>query len=34
MVIGAEPHCFRVRLENRRFFDPTYYRKVRSKFTW
>jgi hypothetical protein len=32
MVVGAEPHCFGVRLENERFFDPTYYKKPRDKF--
>jgi hypothetical protein len=34
MVVGAEPQCFRVRLENERFLDPTYCKKPRSKFTW
>jgi hypothetical protein len=24
MVIGTEPHCFRMRLENEKFLDPTY----------
>jgi hypothetical protein len=33
MVIGAELHCFRVRLENGRFLDPTYCKKARNKFT-
>jgi hypothetical protein len=34
MVIGAEPHCFGVRLKNRRFLDLTYCKKPRSKFVW
>jgi hypothetical protein len=24
MVIGAEPHCFGMRLQNEKFLDPTY----------
>jgi hypothetical protein len=34
MVIGAKPHYFRMRLENERFLDPTYYKKPRSKLIW
>jgi hypothetical protein len=34
MVIGAEPRCFRVRLGNGRFLDPTYGKKPRDKFVW
>jgi hypothetical protein len=34
MVIGAEPCCFGVRLENRRFLDLAYCKKLRSKFVW
>jgi hypothetical protein len=34
MIIGAELHCFGVRLENGRFLAPTYYKKPRSKFAW
>jgi hypothetical protein len=32
MVVGAELRCFGVRLENRRFLDPTYCKKPRDKF--
>jgi hypothetical protein len=32
MDVDVRLHCFRVRLENRRFLDPTYYKKPRSKF--
>jgi hypothetical protein len=31
MVIGVEPHCFGVRLENGRFLDPTYCKKLKDK---
>jgi hypothetical protein len=34
MVIDAELHCFGMRLENGSFFDPTYYKKPKSKFVW
>jgi hypothetical protein len=34
MVVGVELHCFGVRLGNGRFLDPTYYKNLRSKFTW
>jgi hypothetical protein len=34
MVVGVELHCFGVRLENRRFLDPTFYKKSKSKFVW
>jgi hypothetical protein len=34
MVVGAELHCFGMRLENERFSDLTYQKKLRSKFTW
>jgi hypothetical protein len=34
MVVGAEPRCFGVRRENGRFSDPTYCKKLRSKFAW
>jgi hypothetical protein len=34
MVIGVEPHCFRMILENGKFLDPTYYRMPRDKFGW
>jgi hypothetical protein len=34
MVIDDEPHYFGMRLENRRFLDPTYYKKLRSKSVW
>jgi hypothetical protein len=32
MVVGVELRCFGVRLENRRFLDPTFYKKSRGKF--
>jgi hypothetical protein len=32
MVVGAEPCCFEVRLENRRFLDLTYCKKLRDEF--
>jgi hypothetical protein len=32
--VGAEPHCFGVRLQSKRFLDLTYYKKTRSKFAW
>jgi hypothetical protein len=31
---GVELHCFGVRPENRKFLDPTYCMKPRSKFIW
>jgi hypothetical protein len=34
MVVGVKPYYFRMRLENERFLDPTYYKKPRSKFAW
>jgi hypothetical protein len=34
MVIGAKLCYFGMRLENRRFSDPTFYKKLRSKFAW
>jgi hypothetical protein len=34
MVMGVELRCFRVRLENGRFLDPTFCKKPRSKFVW
>jgi hypothetical protein len=34
MVEGAEPHCFRMRLRNEKFLDPTYCKKPRDKFVW
>jgi hypothetical protein len=34
MVVGAKPHCFGVRLGNRRFLDSTFGKRPRSKFTW
>jgi hypothetical protein len=34
MVVGVELHCFRVRLENGRFLDLTFCKKLRSKFVW
>jgi hypothetical protein len=34
MVEGIEPHCFGVRLEKRRFSDPTFCKKLRIKFVW
>jgi hypothetical protein len=34
MVVGAELCCYGVRLENGRFSDLTYCKKLRSKFTW
>jgi hypothetical protein len=32
MVVGAEPQCFGMRLENGRFLDSTYCRKSIDKF--
>jgi hypothetical protein len=32
MVIGAELHCFGVKLENERFLDLTFCKKPRNKF--
>jgi hypothetical protein len=34
MVVGAELHCFGVRLENRRFSNPIFHKRPRSKFIW
>jgi hypothetical protein len=34
MVVGVELCCFRMRLENRRFLDLTFYKKLKSKFAW
>jgi hypothetical protein len=34
MDIGVELRCFGMRLENERFSDPTYCKKLRSKFVW
>jgi hypothetical protein len=34
MVEGTKPHCLGMRLENRRFLDPTYCKKSRDKFVW
>jgi hypothetical protein len=34
MDIGVELYCFGMRLENRRFLEPTYSKKPRSKFAW
>jgi hypothetical protein len=34
MVVGVEPHCFRVKRVNERFLDLTYYKKSRDKFIW
>jgi hypothetical protein len=34
MVVDAEPRCFGMRLENGRFFVPTFYKMPRSKFEW
>jgi hypothetical protein len=34
MVVDAEPHCFRMRLENRRFSVSMFCKKPRSKFVW
>jgi hypothetical protein len=34
MVVGVELHYFGMRLENGRFSDLTYYKKLRSKFAW
>jgi hypothetical protein len=34
MVIGVEPHCFGVWLENGRFSVLTFCKKPRSKFVW
>jgi hypothetical protein len=32
MVVGAEAHYFGVRLENRRFLNLTFCKKLRDKF--
>jgi hypothetical protein len=34
MDVDVEPRCFKVRLENERFSDPTYCKRPRSKFIW
>jgi hypothetical protein len=34
MDVDVEPHCFGMRLENERFNDPTYCKKMRIKFVW
>jgi hypothetical protein len=34
MDVDAELHCFGMRLENERFSDLTYYKRLRSKFIW
>jgi hypothetical protein len=34
MVVGVELRCFGMRLENGRFLDPIFYKKLRSKFAW
>jgi hypothetical protein len=34
MDVGVELRCFRMRLENKRFSDLTYCKKLRSKFVW
>jgi hypothetical protein len=34
MDVDVELRCFGMRLDNRRFLDPTYYNKLRSKFVW
>jgi hypothetical protein len=28
MVVGAEPYCFRMRLENKKFLHPTYCKRL------
>jgi hypothetical protein len=34
MDIDVGLHYFEMRLKNGRFFDPAYYKKLRSKFVW
>jgi hypothetical protein len=34
MDIDVELRCFQMRLENRRFSDLTYCKKLRSRFAW
>jgi hypothetical protein len=34
MVVGAELHYFGMGLENGRFSDLTFYKKLRSKSAW
>jgi hypothetical protein len=34
MVVGVELHFFAERLENGRCLDPTFCKKLRSKFIW
>jgi hypothetical protein len=34
MDVVVELHYFGMGLENRKFSDPTYYKKPRSKFVW
>jgi hypothetical protein len=34
MVIGAETHCFGMRLEKEKVFDQTYGKKLRDEFVW
>jgi hypothetical protein len=34
MVIGVELCCFGMRLENERFLDLTYCKRLKSKFVW
>jgi hypothetical protein len=34
MDVGVKLYCFGMRLENKRFSDPTYCKKFRSKFVW
>jgi hypothetical protein len=32
--VGAKLRCFGMTLENERFSDPTYCKKLRTKFVW
>jgi hypothetical protein len=32
MDVDVKHHCFKMRRENRKFLDPTYRKKSRSKF--
>jgi hypothetical protein len=34
MDVDVELHCFGMRLENERFSNPTYCKRLRSKFVW
>jgi hypothetical protein len=34
MFVDVELHCFGMRLENGRFSDLTFCKKLRSKFEW